>query len=145
MIARHCILELRYKENDFMKKLVILIYLILMGAIMVSCGSSKNNVVETTPEKNDDKAIDPKAYVMDDFVGEGGYIIIDQVYDYSGLCVDIYEYGDAKLPIAPITGAIIQHDENGYIYFSDVEKEELEVYMDEVKKILLFRKCMMIY
>ena len=73
--------------------------------------------------------------VVENFIGEGRYIIANQVYDYSGLIENVFEWESGiKLPIDKPKDSKASVEVGGRIRIVGFELEDIEVYKSDLKK-----------
>ncbi len=108
---------------------------ILLSACGKSAEQSGNGESLASETESKQLHIDPE------FVGEVGYILENQLWDYRGRFDDVYQWADnVYLPFAKIDGAemrFVQFEEaenQGYIELDGVSDEMLNSYLDDAKK-----------
>lgn len=102
--------------------------LILICIFLYGCGSENNEF----NHENTDKDI---AYTdMSSYKGYGGYIIENSIFDYREVFEKTYDWGEnVYMPFPPMENAkagFSMEDEDLSYSFSDVNKEDIDKYMD---------------
>ena len=117
-------------------KIAILFMMIL--SVCSACGKGEN--LETKVNKSEEPVANvEQSVVLKDYVGEGGYITSNQIYDYSGIYDTVYEWCDGvKMPIEKPQNTVIKWQENEYpmwnsMYLENVSKDDMKEYVSALE------------